>query len=91
MSLSTLRYTALLEGISWITLLFIAMPLKYLANSPLLVKYVGMIHGLLFVLMIVIIVQAIEKKMIPQTLGLKLFIASLIPFGTFFTDKKLKA
>jgi len=90
LSQSILRFTALFEGISWITLLFIAMPLKYLADNPLFVKYIGMIHGILFVLLITLILQAVEKKMIAQRFGFKLFIASLIPFGTFFTDKELK-
>ena len=52
-TLKTFRYIALAEGISFLILLFIAMPLKYLANMPEPVKLFGMMHGVLFVLFIV--------------------------------------
>jgi len=90
MSKTLLRYTALLEGISWLVLLFIAMPMKYLGENPLPVKYIGMAHGVLFVLLVFLIVDAIQKKMIEKKFGATLFIASFIPFGTFFTDKRIR-
>ncbi len=90
MSKLILRYTALLEGVSWLLLLFVAMPLKYYAANPLPVKYIGMGHGVLFVLLVFLISDAVQKKMIDNKLGIALFVASFIPFGTFFTDKKLK-
>ena len=52
-TLKTFRYIALAEGISFLILLFIAMPLKYLANMPEPVKLFGMMHGVLFVLFII--------------------------------------
>lgn len=91
MTKNILRITALLEGISWISLLFIAMPMKYVAGNAILVKYIGMGHGVLFVLMLMLIMDAISKDMIKKKLGATLFVASFIPFGTFFTDKELKA
>ncbi|MFN8671699.1 MAG: DUF3817 domain-containing protein [Candidatus Sericytochromatia bacterium] len=89
--LNKLRTTSILEGISFIILLFIAMPLKYKFGLPIAVKITGSLHGLLFVLLIVFLADAKGKNLIPMDLIIKIFIASLIPFGTFFMDKKIKA
>ena len=43
------RLIALLEGVSYILLLFIAVPIKYLFNDPSYVKLLGMPHGILFI------------------------------------------
>ena len=87
-SLSFLRLIALLEGISYLVLLGIAMPLKYYFNQPESVKIVGMAHGVLFVLytLILLLVHVNLKWKMSVTIGA--FIASLIPFGTFYADKK---
>ena len=86
--LSTFRITALLEGISYILLLFIATPIKYLADDPQYVKLLGMPHGLFFIIYVVLAVL-ISKEMnwTNKTLWIVL-IASIIPFGTFYIDKK---
>ncbi|WP_310393985.1 DUF3817 domain-containing protein [Hymenobacter sp.] len=87
--LGRLRLVALLEGISLLVLLFIAMPLKYLAGQPLAVKQVGMAHGLLFVLYVFLLIQqTIERGWAFKTAALG-FIASVVPFGTFWADRKL--
>ncbi|MFS7180260.1 DUF3817 domain-containing protein [Serratia proteamaculans] len=49
MNIQTLRAVGFLEGLSFLLLLFIAMPMKYMWGNPILVKYVGMGHGVLFV------------------------------------------
>ncbi|PCI97899.1 MAG: hypothetical protein COB15_06890 [Flavobacteriales bacterium] len=87
-SLSILRLLAFLEGVSFLVLLGIAMPLKYYYNKPEFVKIVGMAHGVLFVLYVInlLIVHLQFKWNITKTIGA--FIASLIPFGTFYADKK---
>ena len=87
-SLSVLRLLALLEGISYLVLLGIAMPLKYYYDKPNAVKLVGMAHGILFVLYCInlLIVHVKFKWNMGKTIGA--FIASLIPFGTFYADKK---
>lgn len=87
-SLNALRLVALLEGISFLVLLGIAMPLKYYFDKPDAVKIVGMAHGVLFVLYTVnlLIVHLKFKWSFGRTLGA--FIASFIPFGTFYADKK---
>ena len=85
------RYTAIVEGISYITLLFIAMPLKYAYGYPLAVKVVGMAHGVLFILFIFLLMSAAQKYKFSLLFTAVLFLASLLPFGTFFTDKKVKS
>lgn len=87
-SLNTLRLLALLEGISFLVLLGIAMPLKYYLDKPDAVKIVGMAHGVMFVLYTInlLIVHIKLKWSLGVTFGA--FIASFIPFGTFYADKK---
>ncbi|WP_299128651.1 DUF3817 domain-containing protein [uncultured Winogradskyella sp.] len=85
--LATFRIVALLEGVSYILLLFIASPIKYFANDPQYVKMLGMPHGVLFIAYVVMAVF-ISKDMSwnIKTLGIVL-VASIIPFGTFYIDK----
>jgi len=71
-------------------LLFIAMPLKYIWDNPYLVQKVGMAHGVLFIAYIVIaILIKNELKWSNKTLFLAC-VASIIPFGTFVVEKKIK-
>jgi integral membrane protein len=87
--LQRLRFVALLEGISFLVLLLVAMPLKYLANLPEPVRYVGMAHGLLFVLYCLMVVQCgVAFRWTAKKIGLAL-VASMWPFGTFWADKHL--
>lgn len=86
--LKTFRYTAIIEGISYLMLFAISMPLKYLADLGQPNKYIGYAHGFLFILYLVLaVVLTLERKW-----GMKrfmaLFMASLLPFGTFYIDKK---
>lgn len=70
-------------------LLLIAMPLKYLAGQPQAVRHVGMAHGVLFVLYVLLLIQqSIERGWSIKKMALG-FIASLVPLGTFWADKKL--
>jgi integral membrane protein len=78
------------EGISYITLLFIAMPLKYLAAMPLAVRIVGAIHGALFVAFMAVLVYIVFKKLINIEQAFYAFLLSIIPFGTFFLKKVVK-
>ena len=61
MNIKTLRLVGLIEGISFLLLLFIAMPVKYMMDNPVLVKYVGMGHGVLFILFLVVLFAVCEK------------------------------
>lgn len=86
--LNSFRITAFLEGLSYILLLGIAVPVKYLADDPSYVKLLGMPHGLLFVLYIALaVLMAQNYKWSRKTLTIVL-IAAIIPFGTFYIDYK---
>lgn len=79
---------ALLEGVSLLALLFFAMPMKYIFNNPVFVKHVGMAHGILFLLYIALaVVLKIEQKWEMKKF-LTICVASIIPFGTFYVEKK---
>ena len=82
------RIISFLEGVSYLLLLFIATPIKYFQGDPQYVKLLGMPHGLLFMLYIVLAIE-IKKEMNwdNKTLGIVL-LCSVIPFGTFYVDKK---
>jgi len=89
-TLSIFRKVAIAEGVSYILLIFIAMPLKYWAEMPLAVKYTGWAHGLLFVLYIMFLIMAwVEYKWSFKKSAL-IGVASLLPFAPFLVDKKLK-
>ncbi len=88
--LKRFRQVAVLEGISYLLLLFIAMPLKYFAGIPEAVKYTGWAHGVLFVLYAVMLIQVWQTYNWKFGKAALVFIASLLPFAPFYVDKKLK-
>ena len=85
------RIIAKIEGISFITLLFIAMPLKYMMGIPEATKIVGMIHGALFIWFLYAQFVASQDEKWGIKFNIFAFVLSLIPFGTFYLDTKLKA
>ena len=85
-----LRKVGLVEGISLLVLLFIAMPLKYIWDQPKAVNIIGWIHGALFVLFKMLAFLAYEKRNWPFRILVLAFIAAFLPFGTFVFDKQLK-
>ena len=89
-ALRHLRLVALLEGTSFLVLLFIAMPLKYLADLPLAVRIVGSVHGGLFLLFLVVLYRAASDRGWPWRRSLIAFVASVVPFGTFVFDRSLR-
>jgi integral membrane protein len=87
--LGRLRLLAFVEGISFLGLLFITMPLKYIFQVPEPNKIFGMIHGLLFMMYVLAVAQQkIEQNWKVQKMLLAL-LAAVLPFGTFWADKKL--
>lgn len=90
MNIQTLRVVGLLEGLSFLLLLFIAMPMKYMFDNPVLVKYVGMGHGVLFILFLIVLFAVCEKQKWSITIFLMGLAASILPFGPFVFDRKLK-
>ena len=90
MNIKTLRWVGLLEGISFLLLLFIAMPMKYMFDNPILVKYVGMGHGVLFIAFLAVLFIVCEKQKWSIQVFLMGVAASILPFGPFIFDRKLK-
>ena len=87
--LQTLRIIALLEGLSFLGLLFIAMPMKYFMDMPTAVKIPGMAHGGLFVAYILLaIVVGLDKNWNTKQFAI-VILGSILPFGTFYADKKV--
>lgn len=87
--LSRLRITGLLEGASFLLLIFIAMPLKYFADQPLAVRYVGMAHGILFLLyLLALLPVGLDHRWGPRTFAWAI-LASLLPGGPFVFDAKV--
>ncbi|MDA9107247.1 DUF3817 domain-containing protein [Flavobacteriaceae bacterium] len=82
------RLISFLEGISYLLLLFIAVPIKYFQGDATYVKMLGMPHGILFMgyIILVILIQK-QMKWNLKTMGV-VALASVIPFGTFYVDKK---
>ena len=91
MTIRHLRYISLIEGISYLLLLFIGMPLKYGLGLPLANKVLGMGHGLLTILFCAILYVTWFQKRLSFKWSSVVFIASMIPFGAFFIDQKLKS
>ncbi len=82
------RVIAFLEGTSYILLLFIATPIKYILENDFYVKILGMPHGVLFLIYIFLafILQS-KLKWNPGTFSL-ILLAAIVPFGTFYIDNK---
>ncbi len=82
------KIIALLEGSSLLLLLFFAMPMKYAFDQPIYVKMIGMVHGILFVLYIILAIMIkFEQSWRWKKFGI-VCLASIVPFGTFYIDKK---
>src|SRR5688572_22478310 len=84
------RKVAFTEGVSFLILLGVAMPLKYFAGMPLAVTIVGGLHGLLFIAFIIFAfrIKEIYKRNFKWLV--KAFVASILPFGTFVMDREWK-
>lgn len=89
-NIGRLRIIGFLEGISLLTLVFIATPLKYVWEQPELTKVLGPLHGALFVLFILNALSVgVEKKWKFKETTWKVVVSCLIPFGTFYVDQKI--
>ena len=82
------KIVSYLEGISYLLLLGVGVPLKYLAGNDIWVKSLGMPHGLLFVAYIFLAIVVRQSKNWDTKTTSVVLIASIIPFGTFYVDKK---
>ena len=89
-SVGRLRTIGIIEGISFLLLLGVAMPLKYFAGMPLAVTWAGWVHGLLFMAFCVALTQAHQEAKWSFGRSAVIFIAALLPFGPFVIDKRLR-
>lgn len=90
MNLLTLRIVGCLEGLSFLLLLFFAMPMKYFFGDASYVKYIGMGHGVLFILYLFVLLVVCHRYKWPLTMFIMGLMASILPFGPFIFDLKLK-
>lgn len=82
------RIVSILEGVSYLLLLFIATPIKYFAGNEFFVKLLGMPHGLLFIAYVVMAIMLKYDLSWKTKVFATILAASIIPFGTFYIDKK---
>jgi len=87
-TIKTFKVVSFLEGVSYILLLFVAVPLKYFGDNDILVKSLGMPHGILFMAYVVMTFVIQRKLKLDLKTTLIFLIASLLPFGTFYINKK---
>ena len=90
-SVKNFRIINTVEGYSYLILLFIAMPMKYLMGIAIATKIVGTIHGILFIMFMFLLATAWRDAKWSMKESVIFFIASLIPFGTFFTKKRIQS
>ncbi|GAB2768321.1 DUF3817 domain-containing protein [Rhabdobacter roseus] len=89
-SVGRLRLVALLEGTSLLLLVGVAVPAKHLFGNPALVQALGPVHGLLFLLFVFNALRlGIEQRWSFRATTWKVLVASLVPFGTFYIDRKI--
>lgn len=87
--LGRLRVIGWWEGVSFLMLLGVAMPLKYLAGWPLAVRVVGMAHGILFLLYVAATIQAAQEYGWRWQRTALVLLASVLPAGPFVVDARL--
>ncbi len=83
------KLVAILEGISFLLLLGVAMPLKYVWGFAEATKVIGMVHGLLFIAYVIMVILIREQLKWNIKTTLLALIASVLPFGPFVVDRKL--
>ena len=88
--LHSFRLVAIAEGVSFLVLLLIAMPLKYIFHIPQAVKIFGWVHGALFISYLYLAFEVMGTLKKNFSWFGKAFIAAILPCGTFVCDKQLK-
>ncbi len=81
------RVVAILEGLSYLLLLFVGVPLKYFGDNDIMVKSLGMPHGLLFITYVVLAILLKPDRKWNKNTFWKILVASVLPFGTFYAAK----
>jgi integral membrane protein len=85
------RVVAFVEGVSFLALLLIGMPLKYVVGLPIAVRIFGMAHGVLFIAYAVLVALLLSRRTFSFGRATWAMLMSLIPFGTFVLDRQLAA
>lgn len=85
-----LRFVSLSEGVSYLLLLLVAMPMKYVWGIPLAVKWVGWAHGVLFIALGLSVLLAMALAALPFKTAFVVGVAALLPAGPFFADRLLR-
>lgn len=88
--IKALRVLSLLEGISLLALVFVAMPLKYIWALPLAVRIVGLAHGVLFLALLAICIQVLVEGSLRTTTVGKVFAWCLVPFGFVAAERLIR-
>lgn len=86
--IKTFKIISLLEGLSYLLLLFVAVPIKYIGNNDVFVKALGMPHGMLFLAYIVGVFLVCSQPKWNKKIIFYALLASILPFGTFYINKK---
>lgn len=86
-TLKTFRWIAIAEGISYIAF-FITMPLKYMMEILWPNKIVGIAHGILFIVYVLLAFLVVREQKWSLKRFVIFFVASLVPFATFYIEKK---
>jgi len=89
-SIGRLRAIGLIEGVSFLLLLGVAMPLKYFAGMPQAVTIAGWLHGLLFMAFCIVLTQAHQDAEWSLRRSGTVLLAALLPFGPFVIDQRLR-
>ncbi|MGL4400605.1 MAG: DUF3817 domain-containing protein [Luteolibacter sp.] len=84
-----MRIVGSLECVSFMLLMGLGMPLKYLAGMPVAVKWTGWIHGVLFIAYCITILMSLLANRISFRRSVEAFMAALLPLGPFFLDRWL--
>ncbi len=87
--LNRFRVISAIEGLSYLLLVFIAMPIKYMGENPYPVKLLGMIHGVLFIIFMISLFESKIREKWDIGLMFQLFVLSLLPFGAFIIEKRV--
>lgn len=90
MNIQTLRIVGFIEGLSFLVLLCVAMPMKYIWGNPVLVKYVGMGHGILVLAFLVMLLIVCEREKWSLNMFVAGLAAAVLPLGTFVYDRYIK-
>ncbi len=88
--LNNFRIISLIEGLSFLVLLFVAMPLKYYWGYPEAVSMVGMTHGMLFIAYVLLAAMVGQRQGWSDRFMFVVVLAGMLPFGCFVLEQKLK-